>query len=405
MARRMRNQGNALRRLAVVVLCLAGILSVVAVGGHAASTRDERIVVLLNGRGDLSFNDMAHKGVADAARDFGFQMEVVQNTTIADALPNLRNLARTGDYDLIISVGFLTADAMRLASEEFPEQRFAIVGGAVADRDNVMALLFREHEMSALIGALAGLAAAHHGYDAAGIVLGVEIPTLYHFEAGFRFGVAWAAETYQQTTGRQAKIELLYTYTGTFSDLAIGKAATEAMLAQGAVGVYNVAGAVGLGDLEAIHEAHQFAGTRVGPPYYFGVDANQDYLGGGCHGLASGMKRVDRAVYNAIVSVLDGTFTGGITSFGLAEGGVGISKLQDLVDFIGFGVESGEIDAEDLYPIVNCWAQNRSTLPAWIWTSVEALEVAILDGSVVVPTANSAEEIAAIRAVYPGNSD
>ena len=400
MERRMRNQVNPSWRLAAV-LCLAGILSVIAVGGHAASTRNERIVVLLNGRGDLSFNDMAYKGVADAARDFGFQMEAVQNTTIADALPNLRNLARTGEYDLIISVGFLTADAMRTAAEEFPDQRFAIVGGVVGDRPNVMALLFRENEMSALIGALAGMAAAYHGYEAAGIVLGVEIPTLYHFEAGFRFGMTWGLEAYERATGDEASIGLLYTYTGTFSDVAIGKAATEAMLAQGAVGVYNVAGALGLGDLEAIHEAHVFAGTQDGPPYYFGVDANQDYLGGGCHGLASGMKRVDTAVYGAIASVLDGTFTGGITSLGLAEGGVGISRLQDLTDFVRFGIESGEIDAEALYSIVACWARNRASLPAWIWQAVDELEAAILDGAVTVPTADSIEQIEALRAAYP----
>ena len=401
MSRRMRDRGFSVHRLAAVFTCLALILVAFAANGSAIPVRDERIVVLLNGRGDLSFNDMAYKGVADAARDFGFKMEAVQNATITDALPNLRNLSRTGDYDLIISVGFLTADAMRTAAEEFPEQRYAIVGGVVADRPNVMALLFREHEMSALIGALAGLAAAHHGYAAAGIVLGVEIPTLYHFEAGFRFGVDWGLKAYELATGDQASVGVLYTYTGTFSDVAIGKAATEAMLAQGAVGAYNVAGALGLGDLEAIHEAHQFAGTRVGPPYYFGVDANQDYLGGGCHGLASGMKRVDAAVYNAIFSVLDGTFTGGITSFGLTEGGVGISKLQDLEDFIRFGITSGEIDAEERYPIVACWAENRATVPAWIWAAVEDLETAILEGSVLVPTANSIDEIEAVRAAYP----
>ena len=401
MSRGMRDRGISLRRLATAFLCLALVVVAFAADGLAIAARDERIVVLLNGRGDLSFNDMAYKGVADAARDFGFEMDAVQNATIADALPNLRNLSRIGDYDLIISVGFLTADAMRTAAAEFPEQRFAIVGGVVADRPNVMALLFREHEMSALIGALAGLAAAHHGYEAAGIVLGVEIPTLYHFEAGFRFGVHWGREAYQRLAGDEATIEVLYTYTGTFSDVAIGKAATEAMLAQGAVGVYNVAGALGLGDLEAIDEAHQFAGTRVGPPYYFGVDANQDYLGGGCHGLASGMKRVDTAVYNAIASVLEGTFSGGIASSGLAEGGVGISKLQDLADFIGFGIASGEIDADAQYPIVACWAENRSTVPAWIWSAIEDLEAAILDGSILVPTANSIDEMEAVRAAYP----
>ena len=39
---------------------------------------------------------------------------------------------------------------------------------------------------------------------------------------------------YAEVTGKKADVGLLWTYTGTFSDIAKGKAATEAMLAQGA---------------------------------------------------------------------------------------------------------------------------------------------------------------------------
>lgn len=376
------------------------ILLTIVIGYGGFALTGKIAVVLGGGRGDLSFNDMGFKGASDAAQQFELEMVTVQSTSAADFLPNLRSLARTEEFDVIISFGSLLADAIEQVSNEFPGQRFVTVGGVVPDRENVMAVLFRENEMSALVGALAGMAAAYHGYSYAGIVLGIEIPVLYHFEAGYRFGMDWGLKRYSEVTGEPSDVGLLYTYTGTFQDIAVGKAASEAMLAQGAASIYNVAGALGLGDLEAIAEYHETAGTVFGPPYYFGVDANQDYLGGGFHGLASGVKRIDVAAYRAVESVVNGTFQGGITSLGLAEGGVGISDLDDLVEFIDFGVTGGAIPPDAFYSTVANWAQNRSTVPAWIWQAIDELEGGILDGTVTVPTADNRDEMEALRVLY-----
>lgn len=380
-----------------LVMMLVGVLAGAAV---AAPLKGKVAVVLdVGGRGDLSFNDMGFKGTDEAARDFGLEMVEVQSATAADYLPNLRNLARTGQYDLIICVGFLLGDALAQAAQEFPNQKFAIID-SVVDAPNVMSIVYRENEMSALIGALAAMLAAHYGYPYAGVVLGIEIPVLYHFEAGFRFGMDWGLKTYAQKVGSVPSVGLLYTYTGSFSDIALGKAATEAMLAQGAVGVYNVAGPLGIGDLEAIAEYHRAHGTVKGPPYYFGVDANQDWIGKGMHGLASGMKRVDAGCYTAVKAVVEGTFVGGVTSLGLAEGGVGISKFVDLLEFIDFGIAGGALSLEDRDVTLANWAINRGTVPAWIWRAVDELEKGILEGTIVVPTADTVDEMKAVRAQY-----
>ena len=383
---------------------LAAVLTM-AIGFAGFSLTGKIAIVLGGGRGDLSFNDMGFAGASDASEQLGLQLTTVQSVSTAEYLPGLRNLARTEEYDLILSFGSLFADAVSQAADEFPEQRFVTVGGFVSNRGNVMSITFRENEMSALIGALAGMTAAYHGYAYAGIVLGMEIPVLYHFEAGYRFGVDWGLKRYAEATGNAATVGVLYTYTGTFQDIAVGKAASEAMLAQGAASIYNVAGALGLGDLEAITEHHALANTVFGPPYYFGVDANQDYLGGGIHGLASGVKRIDVATRQAIESVVDKTFAGGVISLGLAEGGVGISDLNDLVEFIGFGIEARVLDDNVFYTTMANWAQNRATVPAWIWNAIEDLEIGILDGSIVVPTADNPDEIAALRDLYPASTE
>ncbi|RKX63515.1 MAG: sugar-binding protein [Tenericutes bacterium] len=380
--------------LALMLIVLLGVSLVGFAKGKVA------VVLDVGGRGDLSFNDMGFKGTDLAAKDFGYDMVEIQCATAADYLPNMRNVARTGEYDLIICVGFLLGDALATAAAEFPEQKFAIIDVGYITGPNIMNIVFRENEQSALVGALGAMVAAEYGYKYVGVVLGIEIPVLYHFEAGYRFGIDWGIKKYAEVKGSTPDVGLLYTYTGTFNDIALGKAASEAMLSQGAVAIYNVAGPLGIGDLEAVTEFHDNAGTIFGPPYFFGVDANQDYLGNGLHALASGMKRVDVGCYDAVKAVAEGTFQPGVVSLGLAEGGVAISKIGDLADFIQFGIDGGAVEADDFYSIIGNWAQNRATVPAWIWDAVAELEAGVLDGTIVVPTADTGDEMAVVRAEY-----
>jgi len=381
-------------------MLLVVVLGVSLVGMIGLGKGKIAVVLDVGGRGDLAFNDMGFKGTDQAAKDFGYDMVEIQCATAADYLPNLRNVARTGEFDLIICVGFLLGDALATAAAEFPEQKFAVIDVGYITGPNIMNIVFRENEASALVGALGAMAAAEYGYDYVGVVLGIEIPVLYHFEAGYRFGIDWGIKKYAEVKGTTPDVGLLYTYTGTFNDIALGKAASEAMLSQGAVAIYNVAGPLGIGDLEAVTESHDTAGTTFGPPYFFGVDANQDWMGDGLHGLASGMKRVDTGCYNAVKAVAEGTFQPGVISLGLAEGGVAISKIGDLADFIQFGIDGGAVKADAFYTIIGNWAQDRATIPAWIWDAVAELEAGILDGTVVVPTADTGDEMAAVRAEY-----
>lgn len=386
----------------ILVLTLVLVLGISLFG-----LADGKIAIVLDvgGRGDLSFNDMGFAGADKAATEFGLEITEVQSASAADYLPNFRNLARTGNYDLILGIGFLLGDALGVVAAEYPDQLFAIIDVGWIVGPNIMNFVFRESEGAALIGALAGMAAADAGFDATGVVLGIPIPVLYHFEAGYRFGQDWGLAKYAELTGNAVDVVMLYAYTGTFDDIALGKAASEAMLAQGAVGVFNVAGPLGTGDHEAVVEFHDNAGTVYGPPFYFGVDANQDWFGQGYHALASCMKRVDFAVYAAVEAVVNDTFTAGVTSFGIAEGGMGISNRDLLTEFIEFGVGAGAVEDTQSARnfIIANWISNRATVPTWIWAAIDELEAGILDGSIVIPTANNDDEIKAVRDLYPLN--
>ncbi len=383
--------------MAAALFMLAGgpFMSTASAGAKIA------LVLDVGGRGDLSFNDMGFKGTDEAQANLGVEVVEIQSNSAADYLPNMQNAARSGKFDLIVAVGFLLSDAMAEVADQFPDQKFAIIDVTWLGKPNLMEIGYEENKGSAIVGALSSMVAAHYGYDKIGVVLGIEIPVLYKFEAGYRYGMHWGNAKYAEKTGKQANVGLLWTYTGTFSDIAKGKAATEAMLAQGAGIIYNVAGPLGIGDLEAITEHLEAKGKSAGPPFMIGVDANQDYLGDGHRVLASMMKRVDFGVYSAIESVVNGTFKGGVQILGPHNGGIAMSGKQDLVDFIQFGINGGAISASDSDQISSNWTTMRDEIPGWIWDAVAELQAQISDGSAEVPCGWCPDTIGEIRAKYP----
>lgn len=400
-----RNNSNVTRFIAlslVIGLLSFGITIVSSLGINAVAQDKKKIAVVtdVGGRGDLSFNDMGFKGADEAAAEFGVELQVAQPASEADYLPNLRTLARTGNYEVIIGVGFLLTDAIETAAKQFPDQNFALID-AVVDQPNVLNFVFQEQQNSALVGALAAMTAAHYDYSKVGIVLGIEIPVLWKFEAGYRFGIKWGLDYYEKVTGEEANVDLLWTYTGTFSDVAKGKSAAKAQLSQGAGLIFNVAGPLGTGILESVKENLGQQGKEAGPPFMIGVDANQDYMGNGNKVLVSAMKRVDRAAYLAAKRAVKGNFKGGTEVLGLDDRGVSLSRYGQLVDFIDFGLNAGQIEEEDVETIKENWLKMREDVPQFVWTGVNELENMIVSGKVTPPAPSTEKEMKEVRKEYP----
>lgn len=392
--------GRVLILALIVGLISLAFVSIESTSIQAADKKKIAVVTDVGGRGDLSFNDMGFKGADEAAAEFDVELQVAQPASEADYLPNLRTLARNGDYEVIIGVGYLLTDAVKQVAGEFPDQNFALID-AVVDKPNVLNFTFQEQQVSAVVGALASMTAAHYGYDNVGIVLGIEIPVLWKFEAGYRYGIKWGLDFYEKVTGERPDVGLLWTYTGSFSDVAKGKTAAQAQLAQGAGLVYNVAGPLGLGILEAVKEDLKKQGKEAGPPFMIGVDANQDYLGNGNKVLASGMKRVDRAAYIAAKRAINGNFEGGTMVLGLDDQGVSMSRFSELKDFIQFGLKGEQIKEEDVGQITENWLEMRDEVPQFIWTGVNELENQIVSGKVTLPVPSTEGEMKEIRKEYP----
>jgi len=367
--------------------------------GSASTSSTSRgaiyVIYDIGGRGDLSFNDMAYLGASRAAKDFGLQLVELQSKTQDDYLPNLR-LAAKSNPTLVVAVGFLMTDAVNETAREYPNVHFAIIDGYVPNMSNVLSIQFRENEGSALVGALAALTAYYFNCTKVGIVLGMDIPVLWKFEIGYAYGVRWAQRYIADHFGKNVTFTIYYVYTGSFNDPAKGKQAAQAMLAQGVCVIYQAAGATGLGVFDAVAAAGQAAGRTMGPPFAIGVDADQDYIKPGFI-LASMMKRVDVAVYRAAQMAASGNFSGGVLSLGLKEGGVAVSTLDDLNQFLQLGIQAGTVKASDAQQIVQEVQQMRQSIPQWIWQAVDQLRQGIVSGEVQVPLPTTREQLLQYR--------
>ncbi len=162
--------------------------------------------------------------------------------------------------------------------------RFAIVDVANGDLagkpKNVLGLLFREEQVGYLAGYLAGLEAKRKpGKDVISSVAGEKQPPVDRFIAGYQAGAKKA----------DPKITVANAYSQDFTDQAKCKSIALNQISAGSLAVFAVAGACGLGALDAARERNVWG---------IGVDADQSFLGPQI--LTSATKKVDRAVFLAV---------------------------------------------------------------------------------------------------------
>lgn len=407
--------------IAIIVIVAVGVGAYVATRPPAKPAFKIAVVSDIGGRGDLSFNDMGFKGGEEAVKDFGVEMVELISKSEADYLPNLRTAAADPDVKLIVGVGFLLTDAIKTVADEFPDKDFMIIdsvphdydenGNLVKLRPNALGVLFEEYKGSALVGALGALLAAHYDYPHIGVCLGIEIPVLWKFEIGYKWGADWAVSWIENNKPELAskgicvtskKDRVLWTYTGTFSDITKGYDTAKSMYGKDAIAVYNVAGPLGIGINQAVNEIRDAEGLTSGPPFWIGVDSDQDWMNPAfC--IASMMKRVDRGVYYTTELVKENKFRDvvqsekgimtlgmGTTVAGIPMEGIKMSDLSDLDEFIKMGEEAEKLTGKSVLPMspdeIRSTAKAlRDAQPKWIWDAVDELETKIRSGEVTVP--------------------
>lgn len=343
------------RRVLALVLAAIMVLSLVACGsnndqtvandGDQTTTAGEQVnndaekstikvgmVTDVGGINDQSFNQTSWEGLQRAKEELGVEVTYVESKSDADYATNIESLV-DADCDLIICVGYMLADATKAAAEAYPDQKFAIIDDSTnADLPNVACLMFEQAQASYLVGIVAGMMTETNNV---GFVVGMSTGPMNQFGYGYIAGVLAANPdaTVQQYNANS------------FGDAGLGKTAAKDMITKGADVIYAAAGGTGAGCIEACKEEGIWS---------IGVDTDQSSLAPE-NVVTSAMKRVDNASYDITKAVLEGTYTAGVHTYGMDNGGVDIAPTQDL-------------------------------LPAEVLAAVEQAKQDIMDGKIVVPS-------------------
>jgi basic membrane protein A len=296
--------------LASVALVAVSALTVASIGSAKPAAPAKLRVALVTdvgGLNDKSFNALAYKGLKDAQKKLGIDGRVFISKSSADYIPNLTAGAR--QYDLVVGVGFLMADQVAAVAKRFPDAKFAIVDFAAAGLKgkpkNARGILFAEQDA----GCLAGVAAAWSSKSGViGSVGGLKIPPVDHYIAGYQY----CAKKYKPGT------KTLNDYSQDFVDQAKCKEIALNQIQQDADVIFQVAGACGLGALQAAKDSKDWG---------IGVDADQFYLGK--HVLTSALKKVDVGVFDTIKLAGSSKWKGGVDGiYSAKNGGVGVGKVS-----------------------------------------------------------------------------
>lgn len=311
------------------------------------------MVTDVGGLGDRTFNDGTYEGLLRAERELGVEIRALESNEIADYEPNIDQLANAG-FDVIFTVGFLMTDTTLAKAPEYPNVAFGGIDQFFEDPpENVVGLLFKEHESAYLAGVVAGLGTLDQDLDdrindqnIIAFIGGMDIPPVERFEAGF---IAGARSV-------NPDVEVLVLYAGSFDDQARGRELALSAIDQGADIVFAAAGLTGVGSITAAQERGAlFIGVDV--DQYFSTPGSGDVM------LTSAMKSLDTAVFDTIQAVVDGTFVGGENrEYGIAEDGVAIAPFHDFDDAVSQEIRD----------------------------AVEAAREEVVDGTVVVPATRDA---------------
>jgi|GEM_PF-41624 len=288
---------------------------------------------------DGGFNQYTYQGALKAARERGVELEAAQSRSAVEYEDNIRRLAERG-CPLIITIGSVRGAAAERLAARYPDTHFIIVDHEpLPDSKNVTGLVFAEDQAGFLAGALAGLITEK---GTVGFIGGVEAPPILRFQRGFEHGVA--------LTNRQARV--VVRYTDSFDDPKAGERAARALLEEGADVIFAAAGASGSAAIRAA--------AREGA-WVIGVDQDQwvtTFEAGAVPGsdrvLTSAVKRVDRAVYEAVTQALDGRLPPGTLRFDLRDEGVGLapyheadvavpSEVKGKIEEIAHGLRTGRV--------------------------------------------------------------
>jgi basic membrane protein A len=293
---------------------------------------------------DKSFNAASWAGMQAAEKsDPNVKVTYLPSTTSADYASNISTFI-TQKCGIIVTVGFLMADATEAAAKANPSEKFAIVDCSYASEcltgakePNIDQLVFNTVQDGFLGGYLAAATSKTHVVATYG---GENFGTVTIYMDGFWDGVQYFNKQHHASVKVLGWNEPTQKgdFIGNFTNLGAGQSLTNTFIGDGADVIFPVAGGVGLGTAKAVQTADA-AGKNVSIEW---VDTD------GCtnapqyckYFLTSVTKGITSAVETAVLSAAKNTFSGGTYVGTLANGGAVLSPYHDFSSKVPASVQA-----------------------------------------------------------------
>jgi basic membrane protein A len=272
---------------------------------------------------DGTFNETAYNGMVAVADEYDLDSTFIETQAETDYEANIQTCVDEG-FEVIITVGFLIADATRAAAEANPDVYFVGVDQFVTEGpENYVGIQFREDQAGFMAGVLAAFAAESIEADTVAGVYGVDIPPVKKFRNGFENGVKYV----------NAELNILGVYIDNFVAPDRGASAAEQFIGEGAAVIFGAGGPTGSGGIAAAAAQDIFV-IGVDQDEFFttfgaGETPGAEYI------ISSAIKRVDQGVFDMVAALAEGdmdSFPGGEIYLMTAElNGVGLAPANDSI--------------------------------------------------------------------------
>lgn len=338
----------------LIVAGTASAQSPAASGAGGAAPLKIGVVTDVGHLEDRSFNQFSNQGAIDAATQLGGTHDVIVTEEIADYANNIQTFVDQ-DYDVIVTIGFLIGSDTLAAAKANPDVHFigvdqnicvdadgnndttfACPGDAASLIPNYQGILFKEAQPGYLVGIVAATISQSGTIGAVG---GTNVPAVVAYRDGYINGAKSV----------NPDIEVLYQEANPdpsigFYNPELGGEIGSQMLDLGADVIFQIAGATGIGALEAACAAGA---------YGIGVDVDQSQsLAESNPGAAecivtSAEKKLQDTVKNVILSVADGSFKAGPVAYDATSTppAIGYSPFQETYADLLTPELQGKLDA------------------------------------------------------------
>jgi basic membrane protein A and related proteins len=264
---------------------------------------------------DGTFNQFAFEAMEAAAECFGFESSYIETVSEADYATNIAT-SLEANPNVLITTGFLLADATLAASQANPDVEFIGIDQFQEEfPENYIGVQFREDQGGYLAGVLA---ASLSESGVIGVVGGREdVPPVVRFVNAY--------ETGAQSVNPDIRVLSVYNESFTAPDKGASDAAQ--FIGEGADVIFGAGGQTGSGGIAAAAEQGVW-GIGVDQDEYFttfnGGDApGSEFL------ATSAVKRVDLAVFRNIVESLKGSFAGSLYTLEAENDGITYAPFHE----------------------------------------------------------------------------